>query len=414
MSEVGLNQTLREKQSHDSVGRSQRRSVAAENALRAFIRECYRDRFGPIVDDRALDLNLKIRAFPGRNWGLEFEPSLSEQILPQIERIEAARDVFKPGRVYCFRCRQSECVHSLPDAPLDVFIGYDPLGSPQWKELTQVLLDLKDERVDELFGHRPKTLARFMSGKELHARQLGPFGKSSKTYALIGQVIAGYFRLKRDNKDTARMAVTIQAVEVTDRRGRTGLQLNAVCKAPSGVNLIEHDSEAYGWFKQVQDRSKKTLKKIEKNLVSAKKKGSEAAFETKVCDLLRKLGRDLERGQRRSERRTQHAKDRDQMARPVHKAMSDLMNSRPDQVFFDEKTKGVILWGNKGRCHVFSERGRHVTSFVIHAKAVQTRLRKKRWRSLEPHRYSRFMKQFRNHPPEIMWQRDGGRGGVTK
>ena len=403
MSEYGLNQALGEKQSDDAGSRSKRRSVAAENALRAFIRECYRDRFGHVVDDRALDLNLKIRAFPGRNWGLEFEPSLSEQILPQIERIEAARDVFKQGRVYCFRCRESECVHGLPDSPLDVFCGYDPLGSPQWKELTQALLDLRDERVDGLFGRQPKILARFIKGRELHARQLGPFGKSSKTYALIGQVIAGYFKLKRDHQDTARMAVTIQAVEVTDRRGRIGLQLNTVCKAPSGVILGEDDSEAYGWLKQVQERSKKALTKIEKNLASAKKNGGEAAFETKICDLMRKLGRDLERGQRRSERRTQHAKDRDQMARPVHKAMSDLMKSRPDQVFFDEKTKGVILWGNKGRCHVFSERGRHVTSFVIHAKAVQTRLRKKRWRSLEPDRYSRFMERFRNHPPEIMW-----------
>ena len=103
----------------------------------------------------------------------------------------------------------------------------------------------------------------------------------------------------------------------------------------------------------------------------------------KVAPILGRLASAIQRGDRRGRRQTEHAKQRKTIQRPIDKAMADLRKANPERMFRDLKTKAIAVWGNKGRCHIFNDNGKHVTSFTIHGEAVALRLRKKRWAQLE-------------------------------
>ncbi len=366
-----------------------RRSRAIAHTLSAMIRECYRQRFGGEMKARDFPLDLSM-VLSSDGKGVRFDPPLLEQLIPQLDQMEAAHAVYQPGRVYCFHCEQSNCAHGSPGSPLEVFRGYDQLGRPVWRELAQFLLDLKDERVDRLFEERPKVLARVIPAEVLRAKQLAPFGKSSKTYAPLGQVIAGYFRPGLDQAD--RLALTFQVVEVRDGAGLPSLALNTLCGLPQPWSLEESRAGVLGRALAARRRASVSLKKLKGISGSGAKRGHASA--SRVADILHELASQLEKATRVAERQTKHAGERRRIRRPIDKAMADLRIARRERVYLDQKTKTIVLWADKGRCHVFNQGGRHVTSFVIQTDAVETRLRKKRWVPIEPERYQRFMERL--------------------
>lgn len=369
------------------------RADAASRALRALIRDYYIENFGPAPQGEAWELDLKIKVDPADNWALTFTPSLPQQLLPRMEALEAEQEIYQSGRVYCFRCETSDCEHAQPRASREIFEGYDQLGCPRWMELTQYLLDQGDERIHLLFGEKPGMISRQVRGRDLRERQLASFGKASKTYALLGQLIAGYFPLPGKGPGTHDfLAFTFQAVEVRSRSGQPRLELNTLYHLPDHLELGDLLAE-YAWVRRARDAARNALDKITAR-VTLGKEGREPM--KAVPDILRKLGAELERGKRQSRRQTQHARERKQIQRPVDKAMADLSQARPERMYWDVKTKAVVVWAERGRCHIFSDQGKHVTSFVIEPDAVRIRLKKRRWTALEADRRLAFMEAVGN------------------
>jgi hypothetical protein len=138
------------------IPRSLRREHAARDALRTFLRDLHEDRFGAVTPgDDELDLVLRLKAIPGKDWELRFDPPLGEQLDAQIQDVQADRNVYRKGRVHCFRCDSAECEHALPPSPLSVFDGYAPNGLPEWSDFAQSLVAARDERVDRLYADPP-------------------------------------------------------------------------------------------------------------------------------------------------------------------------------------------------------------------------------------------------------------------
>ena len=207
--------------------RSQRREQAACDALRTFIRDLHMDRFGAVQPKTGeVDIVLHLKTKPSEDWSLQFDPSLGEQLHVQLVDAQAERNVFKPGRVHCFRCDSSECEHAVPPTPLSVFTGYAPNGMAEWSEFAQVLVAAKDDRVDQLFSGRTGVVARLQFGHDLRRRQLGSFGRASKTYSILGQVAVGYFALppSKERGDSQKLAITFQIVEVRGDAGELRLR----------------------------------------------------------------------------------------------------------------------------------------------------------------------------------------------
>lgn len=366
--------------------RQSRQAEAVSRSLRALIRDTYKGHFGNPEEAGEWSFDIKVKMDPQQGYALNFDPPLPQQLLDQMQFNEAACNVYQPGRVFCFRCETSECNHAVPSSPLEVFKGYDQVGQPHWSEMAQLMLDLGDERVDLLFGDRPRPMARLIFGRDLRARQLAQFGRASKTYALLGQVIAGYFRTGRDHE---RLAITFQVVEVRDKHGRWSLELNTICQTPQGVELDDLAAERFAWMGTARKQAREELHVLEQKV--GESNGRKRKDLARVPEILRKLAADLERGRRQRDRRTDHARDRARHDRPIDKAMSDLQGASLERMYLDLKTSTIILRGDKGRCHVFNESGRHVTSFVIKGESVQSRLRKRRWTELQRDQFQRFM-----------------------
>jgi hypothetical protein len=367
------------------LSRTERREKAVADALRTLIRDLHLERFGILPPGQAdFPLQIDLSVCPGDNWALNFKPALADQVGRQLEDACAQHGVFCPGRVFCFRCESSGCDHAAPPSALSVFKGYAETGLPEWQDLHQVFVETRDERVGRLFGGPREVLARVQLGHGLRERQLSSFGRSSKTYALLGQVVAGYFLLPpmKGADPARRLAMTFQVVEIRGAGGRIGLKLNTLARLEADLDeLLASDWEP--WVYRARELAVHAIETIERRVQAARETGrtedAQAALR-RVPSVLKRLAEFLERGHRQDRRRTHHAEVRRQENRPVHKALEDARDALPEAVFHDDKTGAMVICGSQGRAHVFNEKGRHVTSFTLTPDAVEFRMRTRRWR----------------------------------
>lgn len=370
------------------LSRAERRARATADALRTLVRDLFVDRFGAAAGPDEIPLQIRLVAHPARAWELAFEPPLAEQVAAQLEDAQAAKAVYRKGFVYCYRCEASDCVHARPPSSLSVFAGYDSAGRPEWPELAQALVAIREPRVDLLYGRPPAVVAVLQLGRDIRGDQLAAFGRASKTYAVLGQVIAGYFRCApapgAAQDQNERLAVTLQLVETRGPRGEFRLHLNPVAGLPDGGDLDL--LLGTGWepaLHRARGAAGREVEQLEFRVRAAREQGrAEEARELlrQVPAILRRLADDLERGERQGRRRTRHAEQRREDNRPVHKAQEDARGARPDELYYDLKAHTFIVAGPRGRTHAFSPDGRHVTSFLIRPDAVEFRLRTERWR----------------------------------
>ncbi len=390
------------------VSRSERREKAAKDALRTFLRDLHLDRFGAVQTKAdKIDLTLHLKADPANDWGLEFKPSLGEQLLSQVEDAQAGWNVFKQGRTYCFRCESPDCEHAAPPDPLKVFKGYEPNGLPIWCDLTQALIEAKDERVDRLFGNPPGVVSVVQYGHDLKARQLSSFGRSSKTYSILGQVITGYFPLPAKEggglDKTSRLAISFQAVEARGDHGTVKIKLNALARLPDGLDLS--DLLASGWqpgLFRARQTAMRAMENLEQQAAGARTRGdteeiSQAMRQVPV--ILRRLSESLERTDRQVVRRTRHVEERRHQQRPVHKALDDALSASLETSFYDEKAGTAVFCGPQGRAHVFNPNGQHVTSFTLRPAAIDFRLRTRRWRMMKPEESEELKQRIKDFIP---------------
>jgi hypothetical protein len=379
----------------------QRRERAVADALRTLVRDLVRGAFesGP-PDEFQFQVQARVR--PEDNWSLQFEPPLRDQLMEQAQDRLAARAAYQPGRVYCFRCRSAVCEHAAPGSSRQVFGGYGSTGAPRWIEFAQALVDARDERVDQLYAEPPRLLARGDTGRDLKAGQLDSFGRQSKTYAILGQVTVGYFRLDArpvGGAPETRQAVTLQAVEGRGPDGSVVLRLNTLCSIPGGATLEElFATGEYDWLQRARDRAVAALARTEGRVNVARAARDNKLLRREmggVPEILRGLAASLERGHRQAQRRTRHVEQRRREQRPIHMAVPDALGAPADRMLFDEKTEAVVVGGERDRFHVFTREGRHITSFVGAPGALEFRMRTHRWRVLDDEERRRFVEQFR-------------------
>ncbi len=298
---------------------------------------------------------------------------------PLVEQVE--RDVresgsrgrpFHSGHVYCYRCERPDCEHSLPPRPQSVSAGYGPTGQPQWSDLSQVLLEARHDRVEELFGRGPSPLALVQMGRGLKHRLLHPFGKASKRYDLLGQLVAGYF----GGGESPGCAVTVQAVETRGSDGKTRLALNRVGPAAR----LYFDEQPEHWFPGALAAARAKLARIEEDLASAGDHDRRSERMRRIPGILHDLRRAIERAGRQGERRTRHAADRRRDNRPTHAALKDAWGAPDASLLADDSRGTLIVLGPNGRAHAFTLQGKLVTSLTLDRDSLDRRIHRERWR----------------------------------
>lgn len=385
-----VTESIENPSSESEKRRVDHRSEQIQNALRGLVRDFCLQEFGlrELPEDLHLELSFILKK--GRFELLSADPELDRQLREQIAPVLASSDGFSSGRVYCFRCESAVCEHGLPETAEAVFSGFDAMGSPTWLELGPFLLEQGVDEVASLYQPDPKVLVAYQKGKDLKAKQLASFGKASKTYNLLAQVCCGYFYFSNGD----RFALTFQAVETRVRHRPRTIHLNTVFALSEDCDIGGYLLDHLDWVRQAAKRTEEGLKKLEKELQFAPKSagsGNTNRILGRVPELMRRLMSDLQRGREKDRRKTRHARERKAIKRPVDKAPADLAAVRPDRLFWDNKTKAVVLLAERGRCHIYNAEAHHITSFTISAESALGRIRKKRWSPLEEEQRREFL-----------------------
>jgi hypothetical protein len=376
-----------------------RREQAARDVLRSLLRDQYVFLFGTRPPPAAqVPVTVRLTADPGRNWELAFDPPLLDQVSEALSEAQAASAACQAGRVYCFRCAGTACEHAVPPTSLAVFRGYAATGVPEWSELVQALMDARDDRVEALYATPPRVLAAVQFGHELRKHQLAAFGRSSRTYAVLGQVLAGYFPVPplagAANAAPDRCALTLQAVETRDEHGRWQVRLNVLAAGLTPAHWQELLASGWRpWVARAVQTAGRAIESLSQQCQALRdaRAAQPAQPLKRLPAVLGRLARDLEQGARQQNRRTTHAEDRRADLRPVHKAVEDARAADDDRLFVDLKRHTWVACGRQGRAHVFSpEDRRHVTSFVLPPDGAAFRVRTGRWRPMQADEIAAF------------------------
>jgi hypothetical protein len=386
------------RRSRHGLSRGKRKDALArlQKALLDAVREFYPHSPGEGGDgEREIHVRLQAAVIPGEDWRLEAKPSVGSQIESAVREATAREKVFRPGHVYCYRCESSHCEHGSPPAPERVFGGYSPTGQPLWPELAQFLMELKHPGVEGLYRQPGRTLAAaYVEPESLKLRQLGIFGKGSKTYDILAQAVFGYLRFPPfpgGDPQGDRTAFTLQAVEIRDRGRRPRVVLNVIGKLSDGSEAMEMlTGPRHMRVLEVVVTARRLVGKLRPSTVkrvSSRESGKASASASAV---LRKATRSLERLGRQSERRTMHAEKRHTERRPTAKALEDAATVQDEGLLADDREGTIIVLGSRKRAHVFSPEGRHITSLSLNREEVESRKRRKRWRPLDREDRRRF------------------------
>jgi len=252
--------------------------------------------------------------------------------------------------------------------------------------------------VDRLYQPQGGDLvAAYMDAEVLKGRQLNVFGRHSKAYDVLGQVVFGFLRLPApcvEAQESERVAFTLQAVESRNLDGSARLELNALGRFWDGTSAIDALTSPYQLkiFKIISD----VRQRIQNLAPSCGTHGERrparlrADVPLHVTQILKEMARGLERFVRKTDRRTAHVEERRVKNRPTSKAWEDSATASDDNILWDNHRHTVVILGPRNRVHVFSQEGRHVTSLMIEGEAVRNRLRRQRWRRLTGDPLERF------------------------
>jgi hypothetical protein len=370
-----------------------------EASLTSAIREAYGEMFGaPSHEARSFTLDLKVWIDPGPPWRLKADPPVEEQIRTAVREMATRAEAFRKGSVYCYRCDSSACLHSHPPRPTTVFGGYASTGLPLWPEFSQILLEGRHPHIDLLYGTSEiDLLALYVNPETLKQRQLNVFGRQSKTYDILGQVVFGYLKVRSpgtDRSEPERVAFTLQAVEFRRLDGTPRVDLNVLARLSDGSPAIDglrglHQTRVSDVIASARQRIR-SLGPASKACTGGERASSMPDTPALVEDFLRGLARKLEKVGRQQGRRTAHAEGHTAKDRPTSRARQDAFTAPADSVLWDRHESTFVVLGPRRRVHVFSPEGRHVTSLVLASEAVRSRKQRKRWLPLTDEQWERF------------------------
>ena len=361
-------------------------SSRVEKTLSKLIDDARRRILGTAKPRGSIRVSLDLTVDEGGEWKVG-EGGLLAVVEQALQEAEVKTGSVQPGRLYCYRCDSPSCPHSLPSRPTEVFRGYSSTGQPKWADLGQVLLEVGHPEVDRLYGPAPMILAWFQNGRELKDRQLHVFGKASKSYDILCQIVTGYYRYGMEFGGEVKeqvFALTLQAVESRKVPGRVKLDLNV-------IGLLPGPGEVHEFLSEGVDRSiggairngRGKLQEFERLLLEMDKpseKARRSEILSRVPGVLRELARSIEQVGRRRKRRTQHAEERKRADRPIQTAIKEARGCDVGKILVDEKKETIIILGRKNRIHIFNYNGKHVTSLFLRPDEVDRRIRRKGWR----------------------------------
>lgn len=358
-------------------------------------------------DDLSLHLELPTSLRAGLNDGAlgALTDATSESLDEALQQLLTHRATLRPGTVFCLRCRSAECDHAHPEDPRQVFAGFGRTGLPEFQDLGQLLLEYGDEEVDRLYRQPPELVTRVMPGKQLTQELIDAYRDAESGYRIHGQVIAGWYSVPDPTGRPWSVAITLQVVSTRPRGSRDRrYALNVLGLGPEAEPLETlYDrlgeipwTEPVRWAQGILDTLGTSRQVTSQHGTSqhstsepgrkrrgrrGRKKPGERTVERRIDGLLRAIARRLVKDRRAEKRKTRHARKRHaQGDRPTPMALPDLDRADDSELLVDVRAETYVVLGDKGRAHVFSPQGKHVTSVRYNPASITRRQERGLWR----------------------------------
>ena len=333
----------------------------------------------PLAMPRYLDLSLRV-PLDGGNDVRHAAGTAVEQILQRVREVREHEQALRPGAVYSYFADSSHAEGCRPREPREVFDGYSSTGKPTFTDFVTLAIERKDPEIERMLAGDEIVTTHVTMGRVLRTQQLAEFGGQSPVFKILGQVNAGLFRTLND---AGRCAFSFQLLRGTTLEGRVRLRLHCV----GAVDPMDLADPA---LMQILSRFQRKLDG-EALRLEGKLKNGEVDEEEFVLPLLQDLAKQLQGRARSAGRRTQHGLERsEQGQRPTSRAYPDAGEATDSAILWDIDQSTVVVLGPKGRVHVFSPDGRHVTSVTMQRAAIDRRRQQGRWRLAEPEERGEF------------------------
>jgi hypothetical protein len=333
---------------------------------------------------RYLDLNLRV-PLDGGNDVRHAAGTAVEQILQRVREVREHERALRPGAVYSYFEGSSHAEGCRPTEPRHIFDGYNSTGRPVFTDFVTMAIERKHPQIDRLLAGEDIVLTRVTMGRVLRTQQLAEFGGNSPVFKILGQVDAGLFRVLGA---AGKCAFSFQLLRGTSLEGRVRLRLHAV-GAVDPMDLADPS------LLQILSRFQRQLD-VEAMRLQGQSTQGEVDEEAFVLPLLNDLAQRLQNRTRNAGRRTQHGLERsDAGDRPTSRAYPDAGEASDDAILWDLDQNTVVVLGGKGRVHVFTQQGKHVTSVVMQGAAIDRRRHMGRWRLAEPEERGEFRIQIK-------------------
>jgi len=338
----------------------------------------------PLAMPRYLDLSLRV-PLDGGNDIKHAAGTAVEQILQRVREVREHEQALRPGAVYSYFADSSHAEGCRPTEPRHVFDGYSSTGKPSFADFVTLAIERKNADIERLLAGEEIVLTHVSMGRVLRTQQLAEFGGQSPVFKILGQVDAGLFRVLGE---AGRCAFSFQLLRGTTLEGRVRLRLHPV----GAVDPMDLADPA---LMQILSRFQRKLDGEALRLEGQLKNG-EVDEEEFVLPLLQDFARQLQSRTRSAGRRTQHGLERSEEGqRPTSKAYPDASEASDGAILWDVDQSTVCVLGPKGRVHVFTPQGKHVTSVVMQKAAIDRRRTQGRWRLAEPEERGEFRIQLK-------------------
>lgn len=338
----------------------------------------------PLAMPRYLDLNLRV-PLDGGNDVRHAAGTAVEQILQRVREVREHERALRPGAVFNYFAGSSHAEGCRPTEPRQVFDGYNSTGRPVFSDFVTMSIERKDPNIDRLLAGEDLVLTRVTMGRVLRTQQLAEFGGNSPVFKILGQVDAGLFKVLGA---AGKCAFSFQLLRGATLEGRVRLRLHP-------VGALDPMDLADPALMQILSRFQRRLDTEALRLQGQSQQG-EVDEEAFVLPLLNDLARQLENRTRNAGRRTQHGLERSESAqRPTSRAYPDAGEASDDAILWDLDQNTIVVLGGKGRVHVFTPLGKHVTSVMMQGSAIERRQHMGRWRLAEPEERGEFRIQIK-------------------
>lgn len=323
----------------------------------------------------AEEVELRLRVPLKRGNERPAAEKLHQALRDDLEQRVLKAGLLVPGRAWCFSSESYDSDYSRPADPRQVLVGYGLEGRPRYADLVTLAIERKHEAVDDLLAGKQGAVSFVETGAEVTDGVRPAFDPDTVPYRLIAQTISGLFESTEEGR---RVALTIQVLAHDGPDGKLHLILHPV----SAVDLMDLPDPG---IRKILRNFQHKLTQIAKEIDGKRAAGEEIDVAEAVLSPLRELARRLSQDAKNRERKTGHARERSaQGQRPTQLAFPEALSARDHHIHIDNEEQTFVVVGKKGRIHVFSPDGRHVTTVVMPPASLRQRVKSGRWRLAEP------------------------------